>query len=85
MFSKYLRSELDLIEVDKAKFINLASEQRTRGTHNFKYFIEHSNKDAHRFSFYPRTIREWNKLPWDVVNASSLSDFKAKLKQYLQD
>ena len=74
-----------LIEVDKAKFINLASEQRTRGTHNFKYFIEHSNKDAHRFSFYPRTIREWNKLPWDVVNASSLSDFKAKLKQYLQD
>ena len=75
----------NLIEVDKAKFINLASEQRTRGTHNFKYFIEHSNKDAHRFSFYPRTIREWNKLPWDVVNASSLSDFKAKLKQYLQD
>ena len=74
-----------LIEVDKAKFINPASEQRTRGTHNFKYFIEHSNKDAHRFSFYPRTIREWNKLPWDVVNASSLSDFKAKLKQYLQD
>ena len=51
----------NLIEVDKAKFINLASEQRTRGTRNFKYFIEHSNKDAHRFSFYPRTIREWNK------------------------
>ena len=75
----------NLIEVDKAKFINLASEQRTRGTHNFKYFIEHSNKDAHRFSFYPRTIREWNKLPWDVVNASSLPDYKAKLKQYLQD
>ena len=26
----------NLIEVDKAKFINPASEQRTRGTHNFK-------------------------------------------------
>ena len=34
----------NLIEVDKAK-----SEQRTRGTHNFKYFIEHSNKEPIRF------------------------------------
>ena len=63
-----------------------AAYTRVRLKHeSLRYFIEHSNKDAHRFSFYPRTIREWNKLPWNVVNASSLSDYKAKLKQYLQD
>jgi len=35
---------------------------------------------ARKESFFPRTIREWNTLPTNVVEAGSAEDFKAKLE-----
>ena len=36
-------------------------------------------KDIFRFSFIPRTITEWNKLPQETVSSQSLCIFKSKL------
>jgi hypothetical protein len=40
--------------------------------------IEASN-DTYRQSFYPRTIKQWNKLPSDISAASTLEGFKTML------
>ena len=39
----------------------------------------HAKKKARKFSFFPRSITEWNLLPADLVNCKSLSNFKLNL------
>ena len=36
-----------------------------------------------KYSFSKRVINEWNKLPNDCVNASSVNMFKNKIDKYL--
>ena len=55
------------------------NERRTRGSHDFKFVVPWAKKDAFKFSFFPRTITEWNSLPKDTANATSLDSFKFKL------
>ena len=54
-------------------------ERRTRGSHDFKFLVPRSKKDVFKFSFFPRTICEWNSLPDDIVNTTSVNSFKSKL------
>ena len=54
-------------------------ERRTRGSHDFKFIVPKGHKDIFRFSFFPRTITEWNNLPKETVISLSLSTFKSKL------
>ena len=54
-------------------------ERRTRGSHYFKFVVPKGNKDVFRFSFFPRTISEWNRLPSDTVLAKTVHSFKKKL------
>ena len=42
-------------------------ERRNRGSHDFKFIVPRGHKDTFRFSFFPRTITEWNKLPQETV------------------
>ena len=37
-------------------------ERRTRGSHDFKFIVLEGHKDIFRFSLFPTTITEWNKL-----------------------
>ena len=37
------------------------------------------NKDTFKFSYFPRTIKEWNELPEHIVTSSSPEIFKSKL------
>ena len=55
------------------------NERRTCGSHAFKFIVRRAKKDAFKFSFFPRTINEWNSLPEDIVNSKSLYSFKSKL------
>ena len=52
----------------------------TRHCHELGFKIPHSRIDAHLYSFYPRTIREWNILPWVVVSSVTLEGFKSQLE-----
>ena len=50
------------------------SDSRTRG--GDKLYQDHSNHPALHDSFFPRTIRDWNKLPSSLTGAPSLDLFK---------
>ena len=54
---------------------------RTSSTNRF--IIPHSNVNAHRDSFIPKTTRDWNALPDNIVNIEDALQFKLHLKQHL--
>lgn len=71
-----------LINIDTSKYLEIHSEMRTRGSHLFKYRIPKFYKDIFKFSFFPRTIKDWNSLPDNLVNSDSFEVFKAKLDHF---
>jgi hypothetical protein len=53
----------------------------TRNSHIHSYSIPFSSSDAHKYSFLPRTIRDWNTLPQVVVDMPTLESFKLALSK----
>ena len=51
----------------------------TRASHIYKYQQIFTRTQFYQYSFFPRTIREWNKLPASVVEAPNLLAFKQAL------
>lgn len=52
----------------------------TRHVNSQGYRLPHSRADYHLHSFFPRTIRDWNQLPEDVVTAPSPPVFRERLE-----
>ena len=50
--------------------------RRTRHTHTVAFQIPHCRSDYRKYSFFPRTIRDWNSLPPDIPTAKTLESFK---------
>lgn len=59
----------------KPNWTSMKSRQQT-------FQIPKSSATYNLQSFIPRTIREWNKLPPDIVSAGSVDAFKAQLATY---
>ena len=53
----------------------------TRG-HSFKLAVPHVKTEKRRNFFSVRVIKQWNKLPADVVHSANLNIFKSKYKKY---
>ena len=51
-----------------------------RAPHSQSYTIPFSRTDYHKFSFFPRTVRDWNLLSEKVVSSPSVDSFTAQLK-----
>ena len=62
-----------LVEVPKDNLT--ISDRRTRGKHKFRQIS--TNKDFYKFSFYPRTISDWNSLPEAIGMSDTLESFKS--------
>ena len=56
--------------------------RNTRG-HSRKLIVPKSRIDAHINSFFPSTVRLWNGLPADMVDASTLSEFVRLISFYV--
>ena len=56
--------------------------RRLRG-HKAALVKEQCRLDMRKYSFSQRVINEWNKLPNDCVNASSVNMFKNRIDRYL--
>jgi hypothetical protein len=39
-----------------------------------------AQKDVYKFSFFPRTIREWNLLPASVTDADKIEEFRGRIQ-----
>ena len=74
----------NLIDINTERHLILDREKRTRNSHAFKYRMPKVSKDVFKFSFFPRSITQWNSLPADLVNCKSLSDFKLNLGKYVK-
>jgi hypothetical protein len=49
----------------------------TRSYHHSRFIRMGTNKDIYKFSFYPRTITEWNTLPPDITRAENCEAFRS--------
>ena len=78
------KSTYGLIDIDSREYLIKHSERRTRGFHQFKFRVPYANKNVFKFSFFPKTIADWNCLPEAVVSSTSLEIFKYRLSAFLK-
>ena len=69
-------------DVDRNMFFKLKEGSRTRG-HKAALVKEQCRLDMRKYFFSQRVINEWNKLPNDCVDASSVNMFKNRIDRYL--
>ena len=65
-------------DVERNIFFKLKEGSRTR-EHKAALVKEQCRLDMRKYSFSQRVINEWNKLPNDWVNDSSVNMFKHKM------
>ena len=66
------------IAIDPANNLQKPTRQsRTNST--LSYAVPYASTLSHQQSFYPRTIRDWNLLPYEVQSAGSVEAFRAQL------
>lgn len=75
MFYKIINN---LIDINASNYLTPANTQ-TRG-HSSRYILPKNRTATYMYSFFPRTIRLWNKLPEATVTATNISTFKNSLK-----
>ena len=66
-----------LAVVDHAHLV--PSTSRTRSAHSSKFLHYHCKNNIFKFSFFPRVVPVWNRLPASVVESQSLAAFKKGL------
>ena len=69
-------------DVDRNMFVKFKEGSRTRG-HEAALVKEQCRLDMRKYSFSQRVINEWNKLPNDCVNTSSVNMLKNRIDRYL--
>ena len=67
-----------LVEVP-TEYHPVSKTRESRGCHSKQYVTYQTDIDSFKYSFLPRTVLDWNKLPRTVVEAESLVDFKRRL------
>ena len=60
--------------IDNSPGIMQLNDQRTKGSKLLRQ-LQITN-DAYKFSFYPRTISDWNRLPAHITNIKSPQGFR---------
>ena len=70
-----------LVELPLPDYI-IPAPRVTRGN-SMKLVHPPTNVDSYKYSFFPNSISVWNKLPEEIVNATSLNKFRTLLKSYL--
>ena len=89
---EYRQFRGDLIQVfkithgyyDKSSTKSLFSysnDRRMRG-HNYKIIKQSINKSQYSNFFTNRVVNPWNKLPFGIVNAKSINEFKNKVDKH---
>ena len=71
-----------LVKMESVSLI--ISTTRTRG-HSYRLTQPFARTDMYFYSFYPSSIRSWNNLPCDIIECSSINQFKGKLSNVYMD
>ena len=54
----------------------------TRQNHSYTFRQISTTTNYHKYSFYPRTIVQWNALPANIAESTSLDQFKTALAKH---
>jgi hypothetical protein len=73
----------DMYDLDYTTFFEKSSNSITRG-HCWKLKTTHSRLNCRANFFSVKVVGEWNSLPENVVNATSLNIFKGNLDHHLR-
>jgi len=68
--------------VDRSQFFQLSACEYQLSGHIMKMSKQRTNLDVRKFSFSQRVVQEWNKLSQDVVDATSVNQFKNRLDKF---
>ncbi len=71
------------IDIDPHTYLHSTNNQRTRNTHNQTYQTYYANTDAYKHSYFPRTIRDWNRLPQHILNSNTIDSFTKQIHMHL--
>ena len=70
----------DLVKIDRGKYLEPKCHRfPTRKENSHAFVVPTSDRDYHKYSFFPRTIREWNVLPESIVRSGTIDAFKQGL------
>ena len=69
--------------LDSGMFFKYRADNGTRG-HSWALAKERCKLDIRKYAFSQRTINEWNRLPGECVNATSVNMFKNKIDNYFK-
>ena len=69
----------DLISIPLSRYLTPDSK-KTRRAHSNKFQQYPTSTDCFKFSFFPKTIPVWNRLPTAAAEAPSLVSFKRELE-----
>jgi hypothetical protein len=69
----------NLVAIPAATFF-LPVSRISRHTNPYTFRQIQCNRDFYKYSYFPRTIVQWNRLPLPVLSAPSLDSFKAQLQ-----
>lgn len=59
------------------------AQRRTRRSNANSYIEHRTRRDCYKFSFIPRTTRDWNNLPPEITSIASPDSFQATVRSYL--
>ncbi len=71
------------IDIDPHTYLHNTNNQRTRNTHNHTYQTYYTNTDSYKHSYFPRTIRDWNRLPHLILNSNTIDSFTKQIHMHL--
>ena len=68
---------------DISCYVQHQSSLKTREPHSLKIIPLQPSCDTHKYSFWLRTIINWNSLPSDYLTMDSTPKFKATISDYI--
>ncbi len=71
------------IDIDPHTYLHSTNNQRTCNTHNQTYQTYYANTDSYKHSYFPRTIRDWNRLPQSILNTNTIDSFTKQIHMHL--
>ena len=71
------RAELDLVKIP-TEDLQFKQNNTRRAAHS--YVLPRSRTNSHLHSFFPSSVRLWNKLPNDIKDIENIDTFKLKLQ-----
>ena len=75
------KSIYNIIAVNSNIYL-VPNNSSTRHNHSLTYHQISTTTNYHKFSFYPRTIVQWNALPASIAEVKTLDQFKAGLARH---